>query len=163
MDSIANKFRHVLPWSMGRPSLGSLRPSRRLAIGTFPHIFGLIITSLATEYYHFILAYGICCPIGMYMIFNPAMTTVITWFAKKRSLAFCIVASGSSLGTRRSSLSHASRQLNFCFQVWRATMEDCSFLTDIHSPSTTPCISQYHLPQEAPPTALPAPSSSATP
>lgn len=69
-----------------------------LAIGTFLHIFGLMMTSLATEYYQFILAQGICSPIGMCMIFNPVMTTVVTWFAKKRSLAFGIVAAGSSLG-----------------------------------------------------------------
>lgn len=69
-----------------------------LAIGTFLHIFGIMMTSLSTKYYQFILAQGICSPIGMCMIFNPVMTTTVTWFAKKRSLAFGIVAAGSSLG-----------------------------------------------------------------
>lgn len=69
-----------------------------LAVGTFLHIFGLMMTSLSTEYYQFILAQGICSPTGMCMIFNPVMTTVVTWFNKKRSLAFGIVAAGSSMG-----------------------------------------------------------------
>ena len=32
------------------------------------------------------------------MIFYPAMSTVTTWFFKKRAFAFGIIASGSSLG-----------------------------------------------------------------
>ena len=32
------------------------------------------------------------------MIFYPAMSTITTWFFKKRGLAFGVIAAGSSLG-----------------------------------------------------------------
>lgn len=69
-----------------------------LIIGTFLHVFGLMMTSISTEYYQFILAQGICSPIGVCMIFFPAMASITTWFFKKRAFAFGIVAAGSSLG-----------------------------------------------------------------
>ena len=56
------------------------------------------MASLASEYYQFILAQGICSPIGASMIFYPAMSTIPTWFFRKRGAAFGIVAAGSSLG-----------------------------------------------------------------
>lgn len=62
------------------------------------HVFGLMMTSLATEYYQFILAQGICSPIGASAIFYPAMSVLPTWFFYHRALAFGIVATGSSLG-----------------------------------------------------------------
>lgn len=62
------------------------------------HVFGLMMTSLSTEYYHFILAQGVCSPIGASAIFYPAMSATSTWFFKRRALAFGIVTSGSSLG-----------------------------------------------------------------
>ncbi|KAF2102037.1 putative MFS monocarboxylate transporter [Rhizodiscina lignyota] len=69
-----------------------------LVVGTFFHVFGLMMTSLCKEYYQFILAQGICSPLGASMIFYPAMSTVSTWFFKKRALAFGVVAAGSSIG-----------------------------------------------------------------
>lgn len=73
-------------------------PRVLLLVGTFFHVFGLMMTSLATEYYQFVLSQGICSAIGASMLFYPAMTTVTTWFFKKRGLAFGVMAAGSSLG-----------------------------------------------------------------
>ncbi|KAK4539674.1 hypothetical protein LTR36_010437 [Oleoguttula mirabilis] len=73
-------------------------PRWLLLVGTFLHVFGLMMTSLATQYYQFILAQGICSPIGASMIFYPAMSTLTTWFFHKRAFAFGIMAAGSSLG-----------------------------------------------------------------
>lgn len=56
------------------------------------------MTSISTEYYHFILAQGICSPIGASAIFFSSMTAVSTWFHHRRALALGIMASGSSLG-----------------------------------------------------------------
>jgi MFS family permease len=55
-------------------------------------------TSLASQYYQFVLAQGICSPIGCSMIFYPATSTVPTWFFRKRGFAYGIIAAGSSLG-----------------------------------------------------------------
>jgi MFS family permease len=57
-----------------------------------------MMISLSTKYYQFLLAQGICSPIGASMIFYPAMSCTSTWFFKKRAAAFGIMASGSSLG-----------------------------------------------------------------
>ena len=73
-------------------------PRYLLLIGTFLHVFGLMMASISTKYYQFILAQGICSPIGASMLFYPAMSCVTTWFFKKRATAFGIMASGSSLG-----------------------------------------------------------------
>ncbi|KAJ5949375.1 MFS transporter asaE [Penicillium verhagenii] len=66
--------------------------------GTILHVFGLMMTSLSTEYYQFILAQGICSPLGASAIFNACVNSVSTWFAKRRAFALGVTASGSSLG-----------------------------------------------------------------
>lgn len=87
---------------LGGPVLGKLYddygPRYILLVGTFLHVFGLMMTSLSTEYYQFILAQGIVSPIGASAVFYPAMSSVSTWFFRRRALAFGIMASGSSLG-----------------------------------------------------------------
>ncbi|CAL3971653.1 unnamed protein product [Diplocarpon coronariae] len=66
--------------------------------GTVFHVFGLMMTSLSTKYYQFILAQGICSALGASAIFYAAMSSVGTWFFRNRATAFGIMASGSSLG-----------------------------------------------------------------
>ncbi|KAI9830253.1 MAG: hypothetical protein M1819_005780 [Sarea resinae] len=87
---------------LGGPIIGKLYdnygPRYILLFGTFFHVFGLMMTSISTKYYQFILAQGLCSPIGASAIFYPAMSCVSTWFFKNRALAFGIMASGSSLG-----------------------------------------------------------------
>lgn len=57
-----------------------------------------MMTSISTEYYQFLLAQGICSPLGASLTFSPALSCTATWFEKRRALAFGIVSSGSSLG-----------------------------------------------------------------
>ncbi|KAJ4413177.1 hypothetical protein N0V91_000151 [Didymella pomorum] len=73
-------------------------PKYLLVFGTFFHVFGLMMTSLCTEYYQFILAQAICSPLGLNCIFNAATSTIPTWFLKKRGIAYGIMAAGSGLG-----------------------------------------------------------------
>lgn len=76
----------------------SYGPRWVLLLGTFLRVFGLMMASLSTEYYQFILAQGICSPIGASAIFNASVNSVSTWFAKRRGFALGVTASGSSLG-----------------------------------------------------------------
>lgn len=69
-----------------------------LIIGTVVYIFGLMMTSLASQYYQFFLAQGVCAAIASSAVFNACMTSVVSWFFKKRAAAFGIMVSGSSLG-----------------------------------------------------------------
>lgn len=57
-----------------------------------------MMTSLSTKYYQFILAQGVCSPIGASAIFFVATASVSTWFKERRAFALGIVFSGSSLG-----------------------------------------------------------------
>ncbi|KAJ6170991.1 MFS transporter asaE [Penicillium chermesinum] len=86
----------------GSPIFGSLfdsyGPRVILLGGTFFHVFGLMMTSLSSEYYQFILAQGICSPFGASAVFNACVNSVSTWFAKRRAFALGVMAAGSSLG-----------------------------------------------------------------
>lgn len=73
-------------------------PRWLLAIGTVVYIFGLMMTSLATQYYQIFLAQSICAGIASSACFNASMTSVVSWFFRRRAAAFGIMASGSSLG-----------------------------------------------------------------
>ncbi|KAK9447082.1 major facilitator superfamily domain-containing protein [Limtongia smithiae] len=87
---------------LGGPFVGKLfdnyGPRYLLLTGTFFHVFGLMMASISSEYYQFLLSQGICSPIGASMLFFPAMTSCISWFFKRRALAFGVIASGASLG-----------------------------------------------------------------
>ncbi|POS77626.1 hypothetical protein DHEL01_v203990 [Diaporthe helianthi] len=73
-------------------------PRWMLIIGTVVYIFGLMMTSLCSEYWQFFLAQGLCAPIAASAVFNACMTSVFSWFFKKRATALGIMVSGSSLG-----------------------------------------------------------------
>lgn len=73
-------------------------PRWMLIIGTIVYVFGLMMTSLATQYYQFFLAQSICAAIASSACFNACMTSVVSWFFKKRSAAFGVMVSGSSMG-----------------------------------------------------------------
>ncbi|CZT01766.1 uncharacterized protein RCO7_01961 [Rhynchosporium graminicola] len=74
-------------------------PRWLLLDGTFFHIFGLMMTSLSTEYNQFILAQGICSVLGASALFvHAAMNLVGTWFFGNRATAFDTMTSGASLG-----------------------------------------------------------------
>ncbi|KAI0964720.1 major facilitator superfamily domain-containing protein [Xylaria arbuscula] len=69
-----------------------------LIIGTIVYSFGLMVTSLSSQYHQFILSRGIVLALGASAVFNCATNSVITWFFKRRATALGIMVSGSSLG-----------------------------------------------------------------
>lgn len=73
-------------------------PRYVLLAGSLMHVFGLMMTSLGTQYYQFFLAQSVCSAIGVSAIFNSCASSVSTWFAKRRSTAFGIISSGASVG-----------------------------------------------------------------
>lgn len=73
-------------------------PRYLLLAGSFFHVFGLMMTSLSTQYYQIFLAQGVCSALGASAIFYSAMSSVGTWFFKNRATAFGVMASGSSMG-----------------------------------------------------------------
>ncbi|KAF2158984.1 hypothetical protein M409DRAFT_71332 [Zasmidium cellare ATCC 36951] len=73
-------------------------PRWPFVFGSLIHVFGLMMLSLSTKYYQIILSQGICSPIGISLIFTPAMSCPNTWFLRNRGYAIGVVAAGSSLG-----------------------------------------------------------------
>lgn len=87
---------------IGGPIFGKLYdnygPRWLLLGGTFFHVFGLMMTSLSTEYYQFLLAQSFVSGIGASAIFYASMGSVGTWFFKNRAAAYGVMTAGSSLG-----------------------------------------------------------------
>lgn len=100
-------------------------PRYLLLVGSFLHVFGLMMTSISKEYYQFMLSQGVCSAIGASFLFNPAMGCVSTWFFKKRGMAIGLMAAGSSLGGVIFPIvvSHMIRETGF---GW--AMRTCAFL-----------------------------------
>ncbi|KAH9229789.1 hypothetical protein K456DRAFT_569296 [Colletotrichum gloeosporioides 23] len=76
----------------------SYGPKYLLYGGTIVYVFGLMMTSLSTQYYQFILAQSLVSSIGSSAAFNACMASVTSWFFRRRGAALGIMVSGSSLG-----------------------------------------------------------------
>lgn len=61
-------------------------------------VFSLMMTSLAHEYYQFLLAHGILLGIATGMLWTPTLACVGQWFTTKRAWAMGVVSSGASVG-----------------------------------------------------------------
>lgn len=59
---------------------------------------GMMMTSLCTSYWQFFLAQGVLNGVGNGMQFAPTLALVSTYFARNRSVALAIMASGSATG-----------------------------------------------------------------
>lgn len=66
--------------------------------GTVTYIFGLMMVSLSSQYYQFFLAQAVVASLGSSAVFNACMSSLVTWFFRRRAAAFGIMVSGSSLG-----------------------------------------------------------------
>lgn len=60
--------------------------------------FGLMMTSLATEYWQLILSQGVCIGLAAGCLFVPSVAILPQYFRAKRGLANGFAASGSSIG-----------------------------------------------------------------
>ncbi|KAE9969561.1 hypothetical protein BLS_001601 [Venturia inaequalis] len=73
-------------------------PRWPILLGSFLHVFGLMMTSISSKYYQIFLAQSLCSAIGCSFLFFPTIAAVGTWFSAHRALAFGIMVSGSSIG-----------------------------------------------------------------
>lgn len=71
-----------------------------VASGTTLYVISFMLTSISTEYYHFLLSQGFGVGIGMGTMFSPALSCMGQHFArsKYRTIAFGIFSVGNSLG-----------------------------------------------------------------
>lgn len=66
--------------------------------GAVLYVLGLVMTSLCTRYWQFMLAQGVLTGLAMSMLQVPAFAAVAQCFDKKRAAALGLVVSGSSIG-----------------------------------------------------------------
>ncbi|KAI3626624.1 hypothetical protein CBS9595_001985 [Malassezia furfur] len=68
------------------------------AVGTVLAVLALMMTSLCTEYWQFMLGQSLCFGLGGACLFVPGMAITSTYFSTRRALAIGIASSGSSTG-----------------------------------------------------------------
>ncbi|KAK5951924.1 hypothetical protein OHC33_007217 [Knufia fluminis] len=73
-------------------------PRLLLILGTFLVVLRLMMTSLCTQFWQFILAQGICVGLGGGCLFLTAVAIVPSYFTTKRAIAVGGGAVGSSIG-----------------------------------------------------------------
>ena len=74
--------------------------------GSFLVVFGIMMTSLCTQYWEVMLSQGICVGLGSGCLFIPSVAILPQYFTTKKAFANGIAASGSSLGQFSSLFSH---------------------------------------------------------
>ncbi len=67
-------------------------------IGSSVYCFSLMMVSLCTEYYQFMLALGIGCGIGSSLLITPMISIVSHWFLRYRGRALGAATVGGSIG-----------------------------------------------------------------
>jgi MFS family permease len=70
-----------------------------IVLGSFLTVLGMMMLSLAEQYWEVFLAQALCTGLGTSFLFLPSVAIVATYFAKKRALAIGVVASGGSIGS----------------------------------------------------------------
>ncbi|KAL4751058.1 hypothetical protein BDW72DRAFT_212962 [Aspergillus terricola var. indicus] len=73
-------------------------PRLPIFIGGLLQVFGLMMASLSSKYYQIMLSQSIVAGIGTSLIFNPCVTSPMTYFRKARALAGGLTVAGSSIG-----------------------------------------------------------------
>ncbi len=69
-----------------------------LIIGTIITVLGVMMLSLASEYYQVLLAQGLCVGVGSAMLYVPTISLVASRFQKRRALAVFVATSGTAIG-----------------------------------------------------------------
>lgn len=69
-----------------------------IVLGTFFEVFGMMMTSLCTEYWQILLAQAICTGIGSGLLGLTSVAVIPLYFSSRRMIATGIAATGSSLG-----------------------------------------------------------------
>ncbi|KAJ9607196.1 hypothetical protein H2200_008268 [Cladophialophora chaetospira] len=69
-----------------------------LIVGSGLIVFGMFMTSIATQYWQIMLAQGLCTGLGMGCLFTPAVAHLSTYFSTKMPTAAGLAALGSGIG-----------------------------------------------------------------
>ncbi|KAL5593830.1 hypothetical protein FOBRF1_012932 [Fusarium oxysporum] len=73
-------------------------PRWLLVVGGLAQVFGLMMTSISTEYYQVFLSQAICSALGASAVMYGTVGALATWWKSRRATAYGIAISGSSIG-----------------------------------------------------------------
>ncbi|CAN6657287.1 riboflavin transporter Mch5p [Trichomonascus vanleenenianus] len=76
----------------------SYGPYHLMAVGSILHVFSLFMMSLCTEFYQFVLAFGIGAGFGASLCMTPLVAIVGHWFNRNRGSATGAASIGGSFG-----------------------------------------------------------------
>ncbi|KAF4971637.1 hypothetical protein FZEAL_9797 [Fusarium zealandicum] len=66
--------------------------------GSIGIVASLIFLSFSTEFYQFLLSFGVCGGISASLLFNPALSAIGHWFDKRRAFATGLACTAGGLG-----------------------------------------------------------------
>ena len=69
-----------------------------ISTGSFLVVFGMMMTSLCTQYWQLVLAQGLVVGLGTGCLFVPGVAILPTYFSTRKALAQGLASTGSSLG-----------------------------------------------------------------
>ncbi|KAG9952270.1 MFS monocarboxylate transporter-like protein, partial [Aureobasidium melanogenum] len=73
-------------------------PRLLIVFGSVLVVFGMMMTSLCSEYWQLMLSQGVCVGFGAGCLFLPSIAIIPSYFTTKKAVAMGIAASGSSFG-----------------------------------------------------------------
>ncbi|KAJ9155264.1 Riboflavin transporter mch5 [Pleurostoma richardsiae] len=80
------------------PLFDKYGPRWLVFFGTICLVAGLMLLSICTEYWHFILDFGLLCGMASSFLFTPSIAAVGHFFSKRRGLATGLASTGGSVG-----------------------------------------------------------------
>ncbi|KIK70008.1 hypothetical protein GYMLUDRAFT_535541 [Collybiopsis luxurians FD-317 M1] len=73
-------------------------PRNLMLVGTVLYVLSMMMTSISTHYYHYLLSQGLLFGLGVGLLFYPSLSCVSTHFVKYRASATGLAVAGSGLG-----------------------------------------------------------------
>ncbi|KAF3764668.1 putative monocarboxylate permease [Cryphonectria parasitica EP155] len=74
-------------------------PRLLLCVGGCLHVIGILAASVGSQhFYALVLSQGLCSALGASMMLYPAISSISTYFTKRRALALGITSTGGSIG-----------------------------------------------------------------
>ncbi|KAG7116372.1 Aspyridones efflux protein apdF like [Verticillium longisporum] len=80
------------------PLFDKYGPRWLILSGTVCLVVAVMLLSICTDYWHFMLAFGVLNGLGASLLFTPSIAAVGHWFKERRGLATGVASSGGSIG-----------------------------------------------------------------
>ncbi|KAJ3731272.1 major facilitator superfamily domain-containing protein [Lentinula guzmanii] len=73
-------------------------PRMLMLVGTICYVLSIMMTSISTQYYQYILSQGVLFGLGVGLLFYPSLSSISTHFVTYRATATGLAVAGSGLG-----------------------------------------------------------------